>query len=198
MSELDALAAQPPPAAPPVSAELEAELAQLAPVKPRRPGRQVAVLAACSLVYAAGLLAVLSVRRDLGELPVGWLVGAGAAWFVGFVVPCYLAIVPRAGSMLPRWQAAAVLAIAASVAFVVLGWYVHPHGALSKDYGWEHFLRGHGCLWLGLATALAPVALGSLFLRGSLTVRSRWVAGARGAGGSSTCTARSATATTSA
>ena len=181
--DLDALAAAPPPVPPGMSAALEAELGKLAPVRARRPHRQLAILAACSLGYAAVLLAVLSLRRDLDELPVGWLVGAGCAWLAGFVAPMYLAVVPRAGSVMPRWQAAAALAIVASCAFVVLGWYVHPHGVSSKDYGWDHFLRGHGCLWLGLATALVPVALGALFVRGAMPVRSRWLAAALGAGG---------------
>jgi len=181
--DLDALAAQPPPVPPGISAALEAELGQLAPVRARRPRRQLAVLAGVSLAYAAALLAILSVRRDLDELPVGWLVAAGLAWLAGFALPMYVALVPRAGSVMPRWQAAAALAIVLSCAFVVLGWNVHPHGPSSKDYGWDHFLRGHGCLWLGLATALVPVALGALFVRGAMPVRSRWLAAALGAGG---------------
>ena len=179
------LAAAPPPAPPPLPAELEAALGTLAPVAPRRPGRQLAVIVAISLVYAAALLAVMHVRRDLGELPVGWLVAAGAAWLIGFVGPAYLALVPRRGSMMPRWQGAAASAIAASAAFVVLGWNVHPHGASSGYLGWDHLLRGHTCLWLGLLTALVPVVVGTVVLRGALAVQSRWVAAALGAAGGS-------------
>jgi hypothetical protein len=85
--------------------------------------------------------------------------------------------------MTPRWVAAAASAIALSVAFVALGWFVHPSGPSSAYYGWARFAQGHGCLWLGLATALLPVALGALFLRGAVPVHSRWVAAALGAGG---------------
>lgn len=180
---LDDLARAAPPAPPPLSPELEAALGRLAPVAPRRPWRQLAVLAVLSLVYAAGLLAASSVRRDLRELPVGWLVAAGAAWLAGFAVPCALALVPRRGSMLPRWQAAAGAAIVASVAFVALGLAIHPSGPSSSYLGWEHFLRGRGCLGMGLLTALVPVIAGAVFLRGALAVRSRWVAAALGAGG---------------
>jgi hypothetical protein len=49
----------------------------------------------------------------------------------------------------------------------------------------EHFARGHTCLEIGLATAIAPALLGAVFLRGSLPVQSRWVAAALGAGGGS-------------
>jgi hypothetical protein len=178
---LDALA-HAPSATPPMAAALEAELGSLAPAKPRRPLRQLAIAAGASLAYAGALLAILAPRRDLGELPVGWLVGAGATWFAGFVLALYLALVPKRGTMTPRWAAAAAIALLLAAGFVALGWNVHPSGPSSRYYGWEHFLRGHGCLWLGLATAIVPVLLGALFLRGALPVRSRWIAAALGAG----------------
>jgi hypothetical protein len=178
---LDALAKSPtsPPA---IGNALEAELAALAPASPRRPARQLAIALGASIAYAGCLLAVLTIRRDIGELPVGWLIGAGAAWLGGFCVPLYLALVPKRGSMTPRWQAAAALAIVLSVAFVLLGWNVHPSGPSSLYYGWARFAHGHGCLWLGLAVALVPVVIGAVFLRGALPVRSRWIAAALGAG----------------
>lgn len=181
---LDQLAAVPPPAPPPLGKELEHELAALKAVAPRRPLRQLALLALASLAYAGGLLALLTIRDDFSGLPTAWIVGAGALWLTGFVAPLYLALVPRAGSMMPRWAAAATLAAIAAVLFVVLGLSIHPSvPGVSRDYGWAHFFRGHGCLWLGLATALVPVLIGVIFLRGALVVRSRWVAAALGAGG---------------
>jgi hypothetical protein len=183
VSGLDGLAGAPLPRPPALSPALEAELAKLAPVRPRRPGRQLAGLAAASLMYAAGLLAVVTFRRDLGELPGAWIAGAGAAWLLGFAVPCYFALIPRPGSMTPRWRWAAASAAVTSIAFVALGLAVHPSGPSSLDYGWEHLARGHWCLWLGLATALVPVVLGAIFLRGALPVQSRWIAAALGAGG---------------
>jgi hypothetical protein len=181
---LDALASAPPPAPAPLSAELEQELAHLAPVAPRRPRRQIVLLAAASLAYAATLLAVLSVRRDFDGLPVAWIACAGGAWLLGFALPCYLALVPRRGAMLARWNIAAAVAGVAAVGFVTLGLSIHPSvPGVSRDYGWEHLLRGHWCMWLGLATALVPVVLGAIFLRGAMPVRSRWIAAALGAGG---------------
>ena len=102
---------------------------------------------------------------------------------LGFVIPLYLALVPRRGAMTPRWQWAVASTAVTSVAFVALGLAMHPHGASSLDFGWEHVLRGHWCMWLGLATALVPVMLGALFLRGAVPVSSRWIAAALGAGG---------------
>ena len=177
------LAGAPPPEPPPIAAELEAELGKLAPVAPRRPLRQLAVLAGISLVYGAGLLAMVHVRDDLHELPPAWLAAVAAAWLLGFVAPCYLALVPRAGSMMPRWRWAAASAVITSVAFVVLGLSIQPSGPSSLYYGWQNLARGQGCLWEGLATGLVPVVIGAIFLRGALPVRSRWVAAALGAGG---------------
>lgn len=180
---LDELARAPRPAPPPMSPALEAELGALAPVRTRRPLRDLAILVAVSLVYASGLVLVIALRDDMAELPVGWLVIAGLAWLLGFLVPCSLALVPRRGAVVPRWRPAAIAVVVASVGFVLLGLAIHPMGPSSVSYGWEHFGRGHTCLEIGLATALVPVVIGALFLRGALPVGSRWIAAALGAGG---------------
>jgi hypothetical protein len=180
---LGSLAQLPPPAPPALSAALEAELGALSAVTPRRPVRQLAALAGISLVYGAGLVAALRMRRDMSELPTAWVVVAAIAWLVGFAAPCYLALVPRPGAVTPRWRWAAASAIVTSILFVALGFLVHPSGPSSGAYGWHDVARGHTCLEIGLMTALVPVIIGALFLRGALPVGSRWIAGALGAGG---------------
>lgn len=182
---VDDLAHLPPPAAPPLSAALEAELGQLAPVATRRPVRQLALLIAASLIYGAGFVAMLAMRRDVRELPMGWLAGVGVMWLAGFVVPVYLATVPRPGAVAPRWRLAGVASVIAAVGFVGLGLVLHPSGPSSAQLGWAQFTRGHGCLELGLLTSIVPVVLGAIFLRGALPVGSRWAAAALGAGGGS-------------
>jgi hypothetical protein len=181
--DLEQLASQPPPPAPPLSPELERELADLAPVAMRRPLRQLAILVAISLIYAAGLVYVLTTRKDMQELPMGWLAGAALGWLFGFLVPSYFAMMPRKGAVTPRWKLAAIAAVIASIGFISLGLVIHPMGESSASYGWEHFGRGHTCLEIGLATALVPVVVGAMFLRGALPVGSRWIAAALGAGG---------------
>lgn len=177
------LAALPPPPPPALSAALEAELAQLAPVATRRPLRQLAILVAVSLVYASGLVVALTTRGDMLELPMGWLAGTGLGWLFGFLIPCYLALVPRKGSVTPRWRVAAISVAITSVGFVMFGLAIHPSGASSQIYGADHFHHGHTCLELGLATALVPVVIGAIFLRGALPVGARGIAAALGAGG---------------
>lgn len=177
------LAAEPAPSPPPLSPLLEQELGRLHAVAPRRPLRQLAILVGVSLVYGAGLVAALTMRRDMRELPVSFIIGAAVAWLLGFAIPCYLALVPRPGAVTPRPQWALVSAIIASLGFVALGLLVHPSGPTSAHYGWHDFARGHTCLEIGLASALVPVLIGALFLRGALPVGSRWIAAALGAGG---------------
>jgi len=186
VSALDDLPNLPAPAPPPLSQLLEAELAQLTPVSTRRPVRQLALLVAISLIYGVGVLAWLTLRRDLHELPMGWLVSAGLAWLLGFVVPVYLATVPRAGAVMPRWKLAGASAIIGALGFIALGLALHPSAPTSAPpLGWEHFMNGRGCLEFGLATALVPVVVGAIFLRGALPVGSRPIAAALGAGGGS-------------
>ncbi len=170
---------------PPMAAELELELGSLAPVETRRPMRQLAIVCTVSVLYGGILLALLGMRRDAGELPTPWMIGGGIAWFLGFVIPCYLALVPAPGSMLSRRRYAIAASVVAAVFFVAMGWMIHPQGPSSLQYGAERFVHGHWCLELGLATALVPVILGAVFLRGALPVGSRWIAAALGAGSGS-------------
>lgn len=182
---LDELSRLPPPVPPPLPPALEAELAHLTPVATRRPLRQLALLAAVSVIYGAGLLVMLTIRRDLHELPMGWLLSAGLAWLAGFVVPVMLATVPRAGAVMPRWRLAGIAAMVAAVAMIALGLVLHPAGSHSAALGWQSVTRGYGCLATGLETAIVPVVLGTIFLRRALPIGSRWVAAGLGAGGGS-------------
>ena len=84
---------------------------------------------------------------------------------------------------MPRWRWAAASAIVTSIGFIALGLLVHPSGPSSVHYDWARFAHGHTCLEIGLATAVVPVIVGALCLRGALPVGSRWIAAALGAGG---------------
>jgi hypothetical protein len=179
MPEIDA------PAPPPLSAALEAELGQLRPVAPRQPARQLALLAAVSVIYAAGMLAMLTTREDLGELSAAWLTGVAAAWLAGFVVPMYFAMVPAAGAVMPRWKPALISALLGTIGFVVLGLAFHPASGAHTIVHLDHMMQGSGCLKMGCATALVPIVAGAILLRHSLPVGSRAIAAAIGAGGGS-------------
>ncbi len=184
--ELDGLAhlrnlpSLPPPPLPP---GLEAELAQLTPTRPRRPTRGLVRTTAISIAYAGILLTVLSTRRDLEHLPRMWLVLYGLAWLIGFAVPLHVALVPRPGAIMPRWRLGGALAALSAIGFVAAG-FLFPRTAANSSL-LTGLAYGHECLSIGLATAVVPVILGTLLLRGAAPVGSRLTAAALGAAGGS-------------
>ncbi len=168
---------------PPLTAAIESELAHLSPAAMRRPRRQLALVLAVGGLVVSALLLVLGVRADVDELPTGWIPVVAVGWVIGLVLAAWFALVPRAGTVMPRWRIAALIAIATSCMYVVLGLVLHPSGPSSLIFGRERFVAGHGCLELGLATAITPVVLGAWFLRGTTPVRTRWIAATLGAAG---------------
>jgi hypothetical protein len=170
---------------PPLGAALEAELAAIRPVATRRPMRDFAKVALLSLVYGAALLGLLAMRRDMHGIPSWWLVSVGAAWFLGFVVMAYLAVVPRRGAVMPRWRLAAIGTVLVSLGFVSAGLMMDPMSPESRVHGLDRLHHGHTCLEIGLATAIVPIILGALALRGAVPVGSRWTAAGLGAAGGS-------------
>lgn len=166
---------------PPLSPIFDGELATLEPVAMRRPRRQfVMFLGAVGIVVSVAIMA-LGLRADLSQLPAGWVPLVAMLWIAGIVAAAWFSMVPRSGAVMPRWRLASWIVVGTSVVYVALGLCVHPAGPSSLDYGWERFVRGHGCLELGLATALVPVIVGSWFLRGTAPVRARWIAATVGA-----------------
>ncbi len=172
-------------APPPPGAALEAELGRLAPVSPRRPWRDLGRVGGLSLLYGAALVFLLAIRRDLHGLPIWWLVGYGALWLAGFASLVYLALIPRRGTVVPRWRAVGIGAVVVSLGFVTAGLVMHPTAEGSVELGLARLHQGHACLEIGLLTALVPVVLGALMLRGALPVGSRWTAAGLGAAGGS-------------
>jgi hypothetical protein len=174
----------PMPPAPPLGPELAAELARIQPVVTRRPLRDLARVAAVSVVYGAVLLAVFHMHRSPGDPGLGWIIGVALAWLAGFGSLLWLAIVPRRGAVMPRWRAAGVGAVVTSALFVVGGLVLHPRAPLG-ELGMAHVHNGLDCFRLGLFAALIPVVLGALALRGAAPVGARWVAAGLGAAGGS-------------
>jgi hypothetical protein len=170
---------------PPIGAALEAALAGVRPVAPRRPGRQFVALAGASIVYAAALVAVLSVRADLGALPRSWLIASAVVWLASFLGLSYLATVPRAGEVMPRWRAAGIVGAITSALLVLLGLAGARHApgvSVVHDPTVANLVR-HApyCLGFGMVTAIVPVALTVLVLRGAVPIGARWVGFAVGA-----------------
>lgn len=176
------------PEPPPLAPALEAELGRLQPVRTRRPLRQFAIASAVSLIYGGVVLLIARLRPDLDALPMGWMVVYCAAWLLSFLVITWLALVPGPGRVMPSWRHAGIGAAAASVGFVAAGLLFHRHApglSVVPEPSLENLLAHLGCLRGGLLTALVPVALSALLLRGSVPVGSRWAGAGVGAAGGS-------------
>lgn len=173
--------------APPPGPALMAELGRIAPVRTRRPLRQFAAVSAISLAGGALLLALTRLRPDLAGLPMPWLALYCAAWLASFLAITWLALVPGPRRVIPRWQQAGVAAVVASLAFVLAGLLFHDHGpdSVVREATLHDLLRGSKCMLLGSVSALVPVALSALLLRGSVPVGSRWTGAGVGAAGGS-------------
>ena len=173
--------------APPPGPVLQAELGRIAPVRTRRPRRQFAALSAVSLTYGGLLLLLAQVRPDLAGLPTPWLVLYGAAWLASFLVITWLVLVPGPRRVMPSWRHAGIGAIVASVGFVLAGLLLHRSGPDSIVLAptLHDLWRGRNCLLFGGLTALVPIALSALLLRGSIPVGSRWAGAGVGAAGGS-------------
>lgn len=173
---------QPAPPPPEIGAVLDAELARLAPVRPRRPVRDALLIVGSGAAVGGAFLAMMKIRRDLLELPPLWLAAMALGWLMGFVVPAYLALVPARGHVVGRWRAAAVSAAVAALLMVASSLVLQPSGPSSIPRVGEVWHQ-HGCLEVGLAAALVPVLLAAIAVRGAFPVGSRWAAGALGAAG---------------
>jgi hypothetical protein len=174
---------------PPLPAELESALAELEPVRPRRPRRGFVVLCLVSLLYGGSLLGLVKMRPDLSGLPRAWMVLYGLAWLAGFLAIAWLALVPRPGKVMPGWRHAGIGAVVASIGFVLAGLLLHRHAPGRRIVGestWSGLVEyGLDCLLMGMVTALVPVVIGALILRGSVPVGSRWAGAGLGAAGGS-------------
>ncbi len=167
--------------------DMEKELGSLQPSKARGPGRELLLFGLVSLMYLGTLLGALRFRADLSALPRLWLVLYVGAWAVSFLALAYVVIVPPKGQIMPNWRVAALLGIASAVGFILAGLFIardvpgvsSVYPATAQDLA----AHGHYCLRWGITTALIPVALGVVFLRGSVPVGDRWSAAALGAGG---------------
>jgi hypothetical protein len=178
-----ATTAAPPP---PPSAELMTAIAEVRPVRTRRPARAFAWVAAGSLAYAALLLTLLPHRRDLPFLPRVWFVAIALFWCVAFVTPLAAALLPRPRAVLPDGARAVRLAVAAVVTLLLIScvltraappYTVVLAGARAQAAGVAR------CMTFALFVALVPLALGLVAMRRLLLVGSARLTAALGAAG---------------
>lgn len=172
---------------PPLSGDLEDELAKLEPVTLRRPLRRFAVFALASLAYGITVLWLTKLRPDLDGLPPLWFALYCGGWLAGFVALGWLALVPGRRKIMPDWRSAGIGAVIASIGYVGFGLlFARDAPGVSHLCNTDFpgtFAHGAGCLGLGSVTAIVPILLGTILLRGTVPVGSRWAGAALGAAG---------------
>jgi hypothetical protein len=176
------------PDPPPLAPALEAELGRIQAVRTRRPRRQFVITCAVSLIYGGLVLLLARLRPDLAGLPMAWMIIYSAAWLLSFLVITWLVLVPGPGRVMPSWRHAGIGAVTASIGFVAAGLLFHRHApglSVVPEPSLHNLLAHSGCLRGGVLTAMVPVALSALLLRGSVPVGSRWAGAGVGAAGGS-------------
>lgn len=174
---------------PGLCSELEAKLDGLQPVRTRSRGFAFGLIGGVSLLYCAAMVLFMDLRPDFDGLPRNWFILYTVAWLLSFVAIAYFALVPRAGQVAPNWRTAGIAAVVASFAFVIGGLLfgraapaVSAEGAESAAGNLDN---GLACLSVGSVSALLPILLGALLLRGRLPVGSQWAGAGLGAAGGS-------------
>lgn len=180
---------QAPVTLPPLSGELESELGRLRPRPPASRLRGFVVVIILSMLYGIFISWSFEVRPDLSALPRLWLITYCAAWLTSFLAIAWLAVVPRPGDIMPNWRFAGIGAVVAASGFVLSG-LLFARAVPGLSMVFEPTLQnlidfGKSCLTWGMITAIVPVILGALLLRGRVPVGSRWAGAGLGAAGGS-------------
>lgn len=176
--------------APRPSARLLADVADMQAVRPRVPWRSCLIVAVVGGVSPVWALCARPLRSGLADLSALWVVGVGALWLAGFIVPLALSILPGRGQVLPdgkrALRAAAVGAVLLMTVSLVLG--VDALGgarcAAVPRLG-EPLASWRVCVTAGLRTS-APVIAAGLFALRRVAITHAWRLGAAvGAAGGS-------------
>jgi hypothetical protein len=166
---------------PPPSTTLLAHIAKMQAVRPSVPARSLLIVALVAWIYPAWALTALPLRHDLGALPIAWVVGVGALWLAGFILPLTFAIQPRTGHVVPDgerafWTACLTAAVLIG-ASLLLG--VETFGSRRVSIpGSAALLRAsRGCATTGLRVSVPVIVAGTLALR-RVAILDSWRLGA--------------------
>jgi|GEM_PF-4805361 len=153
------------------SAQLQAALAKMGPVRTRRPLVTVAVLLSVAVAWAGLGLGVTHLRPDFAAMPALWLASLAAVWLLAFVAPFWWLAMPPRASVLPAVHRAVVPAVVGALllggllAATQLGW---PEGT---EVPRERLVGlGISCFTFGTLIAVIPLVVAAFVLRRLLPV----------------------------
>jgi len=173
----------PPPA---LSPELARAVQGMGPVRTRHRFGAVAAVALAGLVWPVIALVHGPHRRDLGALPMAWVIVAAVLWATAFTASLTAALVPRRGDVLPaagraaRIAVAAMLIVAAFALFASVdapGVSMHP-----EERGWSPLRACLHCIGFVFETAAVFLVAGLFAMRRLIPVGGARAGLALGAG----------------
>ncbi len=175
----------PTPPLPAMGPPLAEAIADQRSLSPRRPLRRLTLFAIAALSQTLALTVLTGFRRDLDALPRVWLFAYIGAWVLGFAVLAWGTQVPPRGQVMARARLFGLLGVAAGAVFMVAGLiFARSVPGLSTLY--EPTLSNvihyaPYCLMIGTATAIGPIILAGLFVRGAAPRGARWLGAGVGA-----------------
>jgi hypothetical protein len=110
-----------PADAPPPGPALVHALESLHPVRTRVPARTLAIAVAAALAYPVSAIARHGLRRDLGHLPLIWLIAMTLVWTLAVALLFVRALLPRRGDVLPDAARAARTTVTVCAALIAIG-----------------------------------------------------------------------------
>jgi len=173
---------------PPPSPELLRAVGDMTPVRTR--GRFGLLTAFAALVVAVPVFTLIGgghFRRDLGALPIAWLIAAAGLWGLAAALPLVAALVPRRGDVLPapsRASRVATFAMAAVALFALFATVNVPGLSMSPaERGWTPLHAALHCLRIVMVVALPPSFAAAVVLPRLMPVGRARVGMALGAAG---------------
>jgi len=173
---------------PPPAPALAHALAQLRPVRTRRPWLSVVITAVLVSVWPLSLLVQYGVRRDWSFLPAAFSLGFAVAWAAALFFTLRASFVPQKHQVLPDTRRAGRLALAAGLLLTVSSWFlpgIAPgHTIMSPTDAHGFWLQWWRCTFFSLQITASVFLVGLFLLRKIAPVGRPWLgAGLGGAGG---------------
>jgi hypothetical protein len=156
------------PAPPPSPALLNA-VGSMQPVRTRTRFGAFLAVAVIGLIGPAIAFWQRPLRRDLGGLPVAWVVIAAGVWSAAFAFSLFTALVPRRGDVLPapgRASRAATMALAGLLVFTLFASFEAPGLSMSPaERNWTFVDACLHCVGFTFKIALLFLVAGLVALR---------------------------------
>ncbi len=158
----------PEQAVPPMGAALRDAIANVKPVKMRRPLRDLGVFLALSIPILAGVAVLIGIRRDISEVSPLWVGSVAVIWLSSFAASSYLGFVPAKGHVRPRSQNIYQVVAIASVLIISVGLFATTSATTSITYPATFsnvMAHAPSCSIMGVTAGILPGLIALVLMR---------------------------------